>query len=270
MNGAGSALTVVRMDTLGSKDPQAAESVDLAPVAAAFGTALAGLLAGWEAVKGTWVQWFVAEVGKTLHAGDKTGLARLKLPSLDGARRLVSKAMAGFAGTSAALAAAELAKQGATGVAQQTPTEADLEAEADIAVTLLATSLGQSAGSEAARVHGPNSSVPETQRLVHEHVANLTDAQLRYVLGAALHGAGNHARILTLLGVDDVYIYASEVMDSNTCEPCAEIHGTYLAGTPSGDFSKVYELYPVRGYVACLGRDRCRGTVVGVWRKVTE
>lgn len=257
----------VRMDTIGSKDTQAAESVDLGPVEVAFASAMAGVLAGWETVKSSWTTFFVGEVGRVLHAGDKRALGRLSLPSLDNARRLAAKAMTAFAGTSAGLAAAELAKQGKTGVAHQTPSEADLDTEADIAVTLLAAALGSSAGSEAARVHGPNSSVPETQQLVHEHVANLTDAQLRYVLGATIHGAGNHARILTLLGVDDVYIYASEVMDSNTCEPCDEIHGTYLAGTPSGDFSKVYELYPVRGYIDCLGRDRCRGTVVGVWRK---
>lgn len=267
MTGANSLLAVT---ALAQRDTQAAESVDLAPVAAAFGTALAGLLASWAAVKGTWTQWFTAEVGRALHAGDKRALAALTLPSLDSARRLVTKALTAFAGISAGLAAAELAKQGATGVAQQTPTEGDLSTEADIAVTLLATSLGQSAGSEAARVHGPNSSIPETQQLVHQHVANLTDSQLTYVLGAALHGAGNHARILTLLGVDDVFVYASEVMDSNTCEPCDEIHGVLLGSTVDGDFSRVYEDYPVRGYIDCLGRDRCRGTVVGVYRKGGE
>jgi hypothetical protein len=255
------------MDTLGSKDPQAAESVDLAPVAAALGIALTALVASWATVKSTWTQWFVGEIGKTLHAGDKAGLARLGLPSLDNARRMVTRALSAFAATSATLAAAELVAQDATGVTPQTPSDAELEVEATIAVTLLATSLGQSAGSEAARVHGPNSSVPQTQQLVHEHVANLTDAQLNYVLGAALHGAGNHARMLTLLGVDDVFVYASEVLDTNTCEPCDEIHGTLLGNTVDGDFSRVYEDYPVRGYIDCLGRDRCRGTVVGVYRK---
>jgi len=253
-----------------AKDPAAAESVDIAPLAASLGVALAALIASWESVKSSWTQFYVAEIGRVLHAGDRAALGRLALPSLDNARRMVRKAMSAFAGTAAAHMVTELAEQGLTGTTPQTPTDAELETEAGVAVALLATSLGQSAGSEAARVHGPNSSVPETQQLVHQHVANLTDAQLNYVLGAALHGAGNHARILTVLGVDDVYIYASEVNDSNTCEPCHEIHGTYLAGTPTGDFSKVYELYPVRGYVFCLGRDRCRGTVVGVWRKAGE
>lgn len=252
------------------KDPAAAESVDLAPVAAALAAALAALLSSWEVVKSSWTSWFTAEVGRVLHAGNRKGLGALKLPSLDRARRLVSQSLSAFAATSAGLVAAELSKQGLDGVAHHVPTAAELDVEADIAVTLLATSLGQSAGSEAARVHGPASSVPETQRLVHDHVANLTDAQLRYVLGAALHGAGNHARILTLLDVDDVYIYASEVLDTNTCGPCREVHGVYLGGTPTEDFSKVYELYPVHGYIDCLGRDRCRGAAVGVWRKAAS
>lgn len=267
MTGAG---TYVRIADIAQKDPATAESVDLTPVGVAFASALAGLLGTWETIKSKWSSWFVAEVGRVLHAGDKTALGALPLPSLDQARRTVTQATMAFADTSAGLAAAELATQGASSVAHQVPTEAELSTEADIAVTLLATSLGQSAGSEAARVHGPNSSVPDTQLRVSQHVANLTDSQLQYVLGAALHGAGNHARILTLLGVDDVYIYASEVLDTNTCEPCAEIHGELLGDTVEGNFARVYALYPVRGYIDCLGRDRCRGTVVGVWRKVDQ
>lgn len=252
------------------KDPAAAESVDLTPVAAAFGAALISLLAGWDAVKTAWSAFFVGEVGRVLHAGDRRALGRLALPSLDKARRLVTASITSFASTSADLVVAELVKQGAASVARKVPTEAELDAEADVAVQLLAGQLATSLGSEAARVHGLRSSVPHTQQLVHQHAANLTDAQTQYVLGAVLHGAGNAARIATLLGVDDVYLYASEVNDTNTCEPCHEIHGTLLGDVNSGDVSKVFELYPVRGYLDCLGRDRCRGTVVGVWRKADQ
>lgn len=266
MSGAG---THVRIDAIAQKDPAAAESVDLAPVAAAFGTALVGLLAAWEGVKSTWTQWFTGEVGRVLHAGHRTKLGQLPLPGLDSARRTVTKALTAFAGTSASLAAAEVVKQGAANVAAKMPTEGELDIESEIAVTLLANSLGQSMGSEAARVHGPHSSVPDTQQRVHTHAANLTDAQVRAVLGAVLHGAGNHARILTLLNVDNIYVYSSEVLDTNTCEPCAEIHGALLGDVVTG-FGQVYEYYPVRGYIDCLGRDRCRGTVVGVWRKDGE
>jgi len=259
--------TYVRIDAIAQKDPVAAESVDVAPVAAAFGAALTGLLAGWESIKAAWSSWFVGEVGRVLHAGDRRGLGRLKLPSLDAGRRLVTSATTAFAGTSAGLVAAELDAQGAPAVTQHVPSEADLDAEAEVAVQLLASQLATSLGSEAARVHGPRSSVPHTQQLVHDHAANLTDAQTQYVLGALLHGAGNAARIATLLDVDDVYLYASEVNDTNTCEPCHEIHGTLLGDVNSGDVAKVFEYYPVRGYIDCLGRDRCRGLVVGVWRK---
>lgn len=249
------------------KDVAAAESVDLTAIQAAFASALDGLMGLWRGIKSTWSQWFTAEVGRVLHAGDTAALGQLALPSRTRAQQLVTSAMASFADTSAGLVAAELAVQGNHAVDQQFPPDAELAADAEVTTTLLAGSLGQSAGSEAARVHGPNSSVAATQQQVANYLASLTDAQPAYMLGGALHGAGNRARILTLLGVPDIALYASEVMDTNTCEPCDEVHGAYLGGTRTGDISRVYEFYPVRGYVDCLGRNRCRGTVVGVWGK---
>lgn len=252
-----------------SQGSQQAKVVDVAPVAAAFGTALDGLLTAWQGVKSSWLQFFTSEIGSALHAGNRVGLARLGLPSLNVPRATVLTALNAFARTSAGLVVAELAAQGKTGVTVQTPADDALDAEAELAVTQLATALGQSLGSEAARVHGPNSSVPATQQRVHAFGESLTDAQVRYILGAVLHGAGNSARILTLLGVTDVEIYSSEVMDTNTCEPCGEIDGAFLGSVATG-FGQVYEYYPVHGYIDCLGRDRCRGTVVGVWRKDGE
>lgn len=55
-------------------------------------------------------------------------------------------------------------------------------------------------------------------------------------------------------------IYASEVMDANTCEECAEIDGKEYATLPEAE-----EDYPVGGYVDCEGGLRCRGTLVAVY-----
>lgn len=53
----------------------------------------------------------------------------------------------------------------------------------------------------------------------------------------------------------------------HNCSPCREHHGRWVCNTD--DLAAVYRLYPTGGYVYCLGRERCRGTVVGVWRPQT-
>jgi hypothetical protein len=178
--------------------------------------------------------------------------------------------------------------------------DGELGRQAQVASRLLADALTNSAAAEAARVHPPESVVAEqahkaaqeadragksgkeaadaarhaiaeaTAKKVHEHLDTLTDAQVRYVLGSFLTGVQNQARIATFLGAAgaaDAELRASEILDTNTCAPCRAVHGLLLARLSIGDFRLLRALYPVRGYLYCLGRDRCRGTVVGIWIK---
>lgn len=56
-------------------------------------------------------------------------------------------------------------------------------------------------------------------------------------------------------------IYASELLDGNTCEPCARVDERQY-----DTLDEALEDYPgFGGYVGCLGGARCRGTVVVVW-----
>lgn len=57
-----------------------------------------------------------------------------------------------------------------------------------------------------------------------------------------------------------VQIYASELLDGNTCGPCSLVDGTAYdsLGAARRD-------YPNGIYIDCEGRDRCRGTLVFVW-----
>lgn len=55
-------------------------------------------------------------------------------------------------------------------------------------------------------------------------------------------------------------IYASELLDRNTCGPCSLIDGTEY---PSLSAARVD--YPIGNYIRCEGGDRCRGTLVFVW-----
>jgi hypothetical protein len=55
-------------------------------------------------------------------------------------------------------------------------------------------------------------------------------------------------------------IYASELLDGNTCAPCSLVDGTTY---PDLDTARLD--YPTGIYVDCEGGDRCRGTLVFVW-----
>jgi hypothetical protein len=56
-------------------------------------------------------------------------------------------------------------------------------------------------------------------------------------------------------------VYASELMDGNTCRPCADVDGRRYASLTDALVD-----YPSGGtYAGCLGGPRCRGTLVFVW-----
>lgn len=62
-------------------------------------------------------------------------------------------------------------------------------------------------------------------------------------------------------GLDPREVYASELLDSNTCPPCSHVDGR--------DYPTLEEAladYPGNGgYASCDGGQRCRGTLVVVW-----
>lgn len=55
-------------------------------------------------------------------------------------------------------------------------------------------------------------------------------------------------------------IYASELLDRNTCTPCSHVDGREYARIEDALVD-----YPAGQYRDCLGGDRCRGTLVYVW-----
>ena len=55
-------------------------------------------------------------------------------------------------------------------------------------------------------------------------------------------------------------IYASELLDRNTCTPCSHVDGHEYA-----TLDEALADYPLGRYRECAGGDRCRGTLVYVW-----
>jgi hypothetical protein len=73
------------------------------------------------------------------------------------------------------------------------------------------------------------------------------------------HGAGRKAATDVLPTPER--IYASELLDKNTCHPCARTDGREYSNVDAALMD-----YPgAGGYIACDGGHRCRGTLVYVW-----
>lgn len=90
---------------------------------------------------------------------------------------------------------------------------------------------------------------------------SLSDARLTDVGRQAAHRAYGRGRIDTAETVPLlVQVYASELLDRNTCPPCGFIDGRQYATISAGRVD-----YPTGRHRRCLGGDRCRGTLVFVW-----
>lgn len=247
-------------------DPGAAESVDLQPVQDDWETALDALLAIWAAsVVAEWISDLAEQIADVLRSGVLTGLADLRLAT-DTAVNRVLNAMHDLAERAARRVVDEAAAQDVEVKAAAPPRE-EFRDRATVTVDLLADGLRISAAREAARRAGPDADPDAVAGQVREHLETLTDAEPARQLGAALTGAQNTGRTETLRRAPSGAVYASEVLDTNTCGPCRAIHGRWICNTD--DLGPLWKLYPVGGYVDCLGRERCRGTVVGVWRPRT-
>jgi hypothetical protein len=89
----------------------------------------------------------------------------------------------------------------------------------------------------------------------------MTWAGVRDQLGAAVQGSQNGARSLVFRRDGAAgQIYASEILDNNTCAACAANDGTNYP-----DMNAAEQDYPFGGYTECAGGGRCRGTLVKVY-----
>lgn len=256
-------------------DPEAADEVDLTPVLEATAAAIAALVASWSAqIVPEWISALVEQVTAILKSGRRKDLFELEVP-LDDATKLVTDAMVQRAN----LAAEEVVQEGlAQGAAldAKVPTRAELREHADAAVRLLGDSIEATAARSANRRASAGTPDEAVIEGVREDLESLTEAQPKRQLGGAVHTAVGEARKRTLLGQGTDgptgALYASEQMDSRTCDPCEAIHGRWIGNVDPGNSENLPEvdlLYPAGFYIDCEGWENCRGTIVGVWRPET-
>ena len=250
---------------------------DLAPVQHAWETALATAVTAWllraygADVDRKTAQFGVAGIAGALVEQIREAVAARDLLALT---RLVADTSA--AGDDLAVMLVQVADDAARHVVVEAAAQgvaigsgivdrASIQQIGQLAASTLGDGLRISAAREAARVWGPGISADTIAGQVADHLASLTPAQPQLVLGGALTGSQAAGREATILNGPSAALYASESEDVSTCANCSAIDGMWLGN--SGDVDKPWrQFYPVRGYVDCLGGDRCRGTVVALWR----
>ena len=129
---------------------------------------------------------------------------------------------------------------------------------AEAASLTLSAGLAASASKKAAAVSALEPEAAAT--VVREHLNSLSDAALTEQLGGATQQSYNQGRFSYMEAAGPKELFASEILDGNTCTACNSIDGT--------EYETMAELrqdYPAGGFVGCLSGLRCRGTGIATY-----
>lgn len=142
-----------------------------------------------------------------------------------------------------------------------TDLSASLQDRAEAIDALLTDDIVQSAQRQAIRLTGGGLSPAEVADETHVFLIGLTGAAMHDILSGAIQQSMNAGRKLVFQGDNEPgTLYASELLDTNTCSPCIRIDGT-----PYESIEAAERDYPTGGFKHCEGRERCRGTVIKVY-----
>ncbi len=262
-------------------DPGAPTDVDLSELAAAHDRAMDTAMRSWKGVRRAWRAQLHDQIVDIVDRRAYTELATLSLDSTDAAAKLrpileeaTDQAYAGVVREAGAqgiyIRPRSLTNAAHAGVTNAEPVEepAPVEDVADIIAALQAAQAALAAGTEAMRLVLPGSDGDEIADDVDEAMAAASNASAETAIGGAITGAQNRGRRDAYAAGPVGSLYAVETLDANTCGPCKRIDGRFIATTDDmGPYDALYTA--TGGYKDCEGRQRCRGTVTGVWRPQT-
>jgi HK97 family phage portal protein len=254
-----SVLELSWLNAAPAPEPVQVDDPELQQVQDDWEKALAALLIVWAGISAAQQAELLAQITAAIAAGTVVALAALVV-STAAAATVLSAAMAAMASTAAKQMVKEAADQGKKlPVPKAFP---GLKPVAETVAELLGQGLAQAAGREAVRVYAPGVAPEQVAEQVGEHLAGLSDAYLREQLGAAMTRAQNVGRLETVKDVPQTIYASSEVLDRATCKPCKDINGTVF-----DTWLDAWKAYAGGPYHACLGRNRCRGTVKATWNE---
>lgn len=141
---------------------------------------------------------------------------------------------------------------------------ATLRARSEAIDTLLREDITQSARREAIRLTGGGLSATEVADQTHIFLTGLVGAVMTDLLGGAVQTSINEGRKLVFLrdGQPGI-LYASEILDTNTCSHCIDVDGRSYTSMNDAERD-----YPTGHFKDCEGRERCRGTLIKVYEGV--
>jgi hypothetical protein len=193
--------------------------------------------------------------------GDMAVLAELDVEPEH--REIILLRLRQVADLAAAQAVEEARRQGVT---MPRPDTEDLAAgllnRAEAIDNILTRDLAQSAARNAVRLSGGSLTSAEVADQVKTDLVSRSDSYLRDILGGGIQQGINDGRGLVIQRGDPQRIYASELLDENTCINCRQRDGTQYM-----DMNDAARDYPSGGYKDCLGRERCRGVLVAVYNE---
>jgi len=235
---------------------------ELAPVQDSWVAELVALLAIYELLTIDWDETLLARIGQYVLAADVIALSSL-MPDYTRAAAEIEASMIRLGQQAGERVADEAREQDVTGVLAVAPDRVRTAQVAQVTAATLARQRALSASGEALRTWRTGATSSEVTDAVRVHLEDLTDAQPRLVLGGALSQAQHDGRLRTIAAGPEAALYADEILDGETCGPCREVDRRWLGNASDG---MALLTYPTGGYVGCLGRWRCRGQVVAVWR----
>lgn len=202
------------------------------------------------------------QIMHAVHTENLDALVNLAVPAFGEAALL--DAMREMAAAGAASVVAEAKRQGVQ--LELPPPMASLRLAdwARATARRVADAFAGGLGREALRLFRPGTPAEDVAAGVRAYADGLTDRGVRDALGGELTRAQNLGRLQTYAQPAPagwtLRMFADETLDENTCKPCREVNGIALPTPEAAALA-----YGGAGYIHCLGGQRCRGTMIGVW-----
>lgn len=248
--------------TVGHRAPSKVEAdagVDFETLQREWQTETAAAVDEWQAVREQQIDALTAQVLAAVNAGDLAALATVSAPVLGA--DLIEERMMRSLQVGMETAASEAVIQGVViaygDVELMRPT---VRARAAATAALMARSLSDSAARNALMRYGADLAGDVVAEAVRGHLVELSSAYLTDMIGGALTQAQNTGRRQVMNQRPSARIYASELLDNNTCGPCANTDGREYTSLAVAEAD-----YPTGGNAECAGGPRCRGTLVAVY-----
>lgn len=240
-------------------DHEITAAVDFAAIDASMTSAVDQLVTKVNALKKSQIN----ELHDLIIAADGDFAKLSEMQATPVAEAAITDSMAKSAQLGVTTASAEAKAQGAAGTKPKiSELKPQLANRAQATDQLLARALSETASRNAIRRTAPTVSPKDVAAAVKDHLLGLSDTYLHDQLNGALNGAMNTGRKAVMDKNDPTNIYASELLDDATCENCVSIDGSQYGSMQDAEGD-----YPTGGFGECLGGERCRGTLVAVYKE---